>query len=386
MPTPTIRSPRPFASTLRALTVLALLGAGAGLTACSSGSSSPRGGTRTAEPQKVDFDAWAGVGYRWEWTSSPPLTARGQIQFAEAFEDLIVVQDSGAMVSVLESATGRIRWNKQVAETNTRFLGLARRDAAVVVTNETELFEFDLTNGNTLDRTPVNGIATTRPVFFGPLAVLGTAEGRLVAIDTRYDIRAWEYQLDGQIETDPLVVDETRVAGVSTLGDLRILEVGSSSARGLASMRISGDSSELMVTDGFYLFVASQDQSVYGYDTDDGTRLWRLRSSAPVTVQPVLIDGVVYTTTADTGMVAIDGVTGETRWTNRDFGGWVVTTSRGDLMVWTGRDLIRVDAARGDIISRATLPGMSGLRADKPEDGNIYAIAADGSVAKFSPR
>jgi hypothetical protein len=64
----------------------------------------------------------------------------------------------------------------------------------------------------------------------------------------------------------------------------------------------------------------------------------------------------------------------------------VVTTSRGDLMVWTGRDLLRVDAARGDIISRATLPGMSGLRADKPQDGNIYAISADGSVAKFSPR
>lgn len=381
---PTLPSARPFASTLRALTVLALLGAAAGLTACSSGSPAPRGGTRMAEPQKVDFEAWAGVGYRWEWTSSPPLTARGQIQFAEAYEDLMVVQDTGAMVSVLESATGRIRWNKQVAETNTRFHGLTRRNNAVVVTNETELFEFDLTSGNTLDRTPVNGIATTRPVFYGPLAVIGTAEGRLVAIDTRYDIRAWEYQFDGQIETDPLFVDDNRVAGVSTLGDLRILEV--STARGLASMRISGDAGDLMVSDGYYLFLASLDQSVYGYDADDGTRLWRLRSSAPVTVQPVLLDGVLYTTTADTGMVAIEGVTGETVWTNRDFGGWVVTTSRGDLMIWTGRELLRVDAARGDVISRATLPGMSGLRADKPEDGNIYAISADGSVAKFSPR
>lgn len=384
MPTLPTLPTRPRA--MRALSVLALLAAAVGLPACSSGSPAPRGGTRLAEPQKVDFDAWAGVGYRWEWTSSPPLTADGQIQFAEAFEDLMVVQDTGAMVSVLEAATGRIRWNKQVAETNTRFHGLTRREGAVVVTNETELFEFDLTTGNTLDRTPVNGIATTRPVFFGPLAVIGTAEGRLVAIDTRYDIRAWEYQLDGQVETDPLVVDENRVAGISTLGDLRILEVGESTARGLASMRVSGDAGDLMVTDGYYLFLASLDQSVYGYDTDDGTRLWRLRSSAPVTVQPVLLDGVVYTTTADTGMVAIDGVTGETLWTNRDFGGWVVTTSRGDLMIWTGRELLRVDAARGDVISRASLPGLSGLRADKPVDGNIYAISADGSVAKFSPR
>lgn len=369
---------------MRALSVLALFGAAACLPACSSGSPAPRGGVRLAEPQQVDFDAWAGVGYRWEWTSSPPLTARGQIQFAEAYEDLLAVQDTGAMVSVLESATGRVRWNKQVAETNTRFLGLTRRDNAVAVTNETELYELDLKTGNTLDRTPIHGIATTRPVFYGPLAVLGTSEGRLVAIDTRYDIRAWEYQLDGQIETDPLFVDDDRIAGISTRGDLRILEV--STARGLANMRISGDAGDLMVTDGYSLFIASLDQSVYGYDTEDGTRLWRLRSSAPVTVQPVLLDGVLYTATADTSMVAIDGISGTTLWNNRDFGGWVVTTNRGDLMVWTGHELLRVDAHRGDIISRATLPGMSGLRADKPENGNIYAISADGSVAKFSPR
>ncbi len=369
---------------MRALSVLALFGAAACLPACSSGSPAPRGGVRLAEPQQVDFDAWAGVGYRWEWTSSPPLTARGQIQFAEAYEDLLAVQDTGAMVSVLESATGRVRWNKQVAETNTRFLGLTRRDNAVAVTNETELYELDLKTGNTLDRTPIHGIATTRPVFYGPLAVLGTSEGRLVAIDTRYDIRAWEYQLDGQIETDPLFVDDDRIAGISTRGDLRILEV--STARGLANMRISGDAGDLMVTDGYSLFIASLDQSVYGYDTEDGTRLWRLRSSAPVTVQPVLLDGVLYTATADTSMVAIDGISGTTLWNNRDFGGWVVTTNRGDLMVWTGHELLRVDTHRGDIISRATLPGMSGLRADKPENGNIYAISADGSVAKFSPR
>lgn len=375
---------RPTAPAMRALSVLALFGAVAMLPACSSGSPPPRGGTRLPEPKQIDFDAWASVGYRWEWTSSPPLTARGQVQFVDAFPDLLVVQDTGAMVSVLEAATGRVRWSKQVAETNTRFLGNTRRGTSVVVTNETELFEFDLQSGNTLDRTPVRGIATTRPVFFGPLAVLGTGEGRLVAIDVRYDIRAWEYQLDGLIETVPLRVDDEHVAGVSTRGEVRVIHVGDQ--RSQSAMRISGDSGEEMVTDGDYLYIASLDQSVYGYDVVDGHRLWRLRSSRPVTVQPTLLDGTLYATTADHGLTAIEGVTGEILWSNRAIGGWVLTTNGGDLMVWTGLELLRVDAARGDVISRTSLPGLSGLRADAPEQGNIYAIGANGSIAKFSPR
>lgn len=368
----------------RALPVLALLAAAAILPACSSsGAPAPRG-ARLAEPQQIDYQAWSAMGYRWDWNASPSLSVGGSVQFVEAFEDVIVVQDSRAMVSAIEAATGRVRWSKQVAETNTRFFGLTRRDDSVIVTNETELFEIELRTGNTLDRTQIHGIATTRPVFFGPLAVMGTAKGRLVAIDVRHDLRVWEYQFDGLIESDPIRLDDERLAGISTRGEIRVLEAAT--ARGLADMRISGDSAESMVSDGFALIVGSLDQSLYGFDTDDGHRLWRLRSSAPVTVQPVLIGGTVYATTADHGLLAMDSLSGEILWNNDRLGGWVVTTNDGDLMVWTGHELLRVDAERGDLINRLPLPGMAGLRADSPEDGNIYAIAAGGSIARFSPR
>lgn len=370
---------------LAALRVLAIAGTAALLGACSSTPSAP---ARTEPAPRasfaVDHDAWRSLGYRWEWTSRPPRLPGGVIEFVDAYEDLLVVQDSRAMVSVIEAPTGRIRWNKQVAETNTRFLGNARRNGSVVVTNETELFEFDLRTGNTLDRTPIQGIATTKPVFYGRLAVLGTAAGRLIALDTDNNIRVWEYQFDGQVESPPLRLDDERVAAISTRGQVRSLFIDG--PRTQSSGRISGDSAEMMVSDGEFLFIGSLDQSVYGYDLNDGHRLWRLRSSRPVTVQPVLHNQVLYVTTADTGLAAIDAITGETLWSNQRLGGWVVATNDDTLIVWTGADLLSVDPARGDLISRTRLPDVAGIRADRLENGNLFAIARDGSIAKFSPR
>lgn len=374
------------ATVLPALTALGLLAAAGVLTACGSGGSTrPAAADTGPVPEfSVDHAAWNDLGYRWEWTTRPPTTRNGVIAFADAFEDLVIIQDTGAMVSVIEAPTGRVRWNKQAARTNTRFLGNVRRDSSVVVTNETQLFEFDLRTGNTVDLTQVNGIATTRPAFFGDTAVLATAEGRLVALDTRQDLRVWEYQLDGLIETPPLKIDDTRVAGISTRGEIRVLDAGR--ARTISSGRISGDSGDWMVSDGEFLFIGSLDQSVYGYDLADGTRLWRLRSSAPVTIQPTLIGDTLYVTTADTGLTAINPVTGEIRWSNTDLGGWVLTTQEDDLMVWTGGELLRVDAERGDLISRARFDTLSGLRTDSQDGGDIYAISKDGAVARFSPR
>lgn len=368
---------------LCALTLLALCG----LTGCafdSSGGSTVSEAATLAGPYEVNHEAWGGVGYRWEWTSQPPLTRNGRIAFADAYEDLLIVQDTGAMLSVIEAPTGKIRWNTQVGNTATRFLGNVRRDGSVIVTNETELFEFDLKSGNTLDRTPINTIATTKPVLYGDTAVLGVTPGRALAFDLKNNIMLWDYRFDGQIEVPPLKVDDNRVTVISSRGDIRTLAVDA--ARTISSGRISGDAGDTLVTDGYFQYIASVDQSVYAYEIETGERMWRIRDSAPVLVQPVLLGETLYVTTKDTGLTAILGETGEVLWSNPAIGGWVVTTNDSDLMVWNGRDLIRVDAERGDVIAKTSLENLSGLRADAPEDGNIYAITLNGAVAKFSAR
>lgn len=380
MPTRPTRLPI-FAATLTAGLAMPLMGLGC---ASSIDTAPPSGVAKPAEGYTVDHDEWSNVGYRWAWTSRPPLIQGETIEIADAYDDVIVVQDSGSMVSVIDRDTGRIRWNKQVLRTNTRFTGNTRRDDSIVVANETEFFEFDLRTGNTIDRTALNTIATTRPALFENLAIFGTASGRLIALDTKNDVRAWEYQFDGLIETAPVKINDYTVAAVSTTGELRILDI--ESARTLGSGRISGDSAGDLVTDGYFVYIGSLDQSLYAYDTLDGARMWRKRSSRPVTIQPVLIEGVLYATTADDGLQAIRGETGNILWTNPEIQGWVVTSADGDLMVWTGREILRVDAERGDVIARTALEAVSGVRSNSPIDGDIFVISAQGAVAKFSLR
>lgn len=369
----------------QALTMLACACVAGVSPACSTGTSRPpEAPVRLAPEFTVNHDAWREVGYRWDWTSRPPLRLGGQIAFADAFEDIVIVQGADEMISVIEAPTGKIRWHRPVGDTATRFLGNVRRNGSIIVTNETELFEFDLDTGNTLDRIPLKTIATTRPILFGDIAVLGTSAGRLIALDMVEEIRRWEYQFDGEIRTPPLRIDDNTLSVVSTRGELRTLEADT--ANTVSSARISGDAGDSMVTDGEYIYLASLDQSVYAFDIHTGERAWRIRDSAPVTVQPVLIGGVLFVTTRDTGLTAITAKTGEILWSNPDIGGWVVTTNDSDLMVWNGRALLRVDAQRGDVIAVSEFDNLAGLRADSSEQGTIYAITRDGAVARFSAR
>lgn len=382
----------------RLLTALAA-GTLAGLPACTStqtSDSSPAAGQPSGQTQaavggvvlaptyEVDHDAWRELGFRWEWNARPPMVAGAQMEFADAYDDVIVVQDTGSLVSVIEASTGKIRWFKQVRETVTRFVGNTRDGDSLFVANETELFELAIQTGNTLDRTDLNTIATTRPVMYGDLAVFGNASGRLLAMDTKNDVRIWEYQFDGLLESPPVMVNETTVAAISTKGDIRSLDIDS--ARTTASARISGNAGGDMVTDGELLLIGSLDQSVYAFDLIDGIRLWRHRSAGQVTVQPTLIDETLYATTNDSGLIAFDVFTGEQLWNNPGIGGWVVTTDDGDLIVWTGREMARVDADRGDVIAKVELDGVSGVRSNSPINGEIFVISARGTVAKFAAR
>jgi hypothetical protein len=78
--------------------------------------------------------------------------------------------------------------------------------------------------------------------------------------------------------------------------------------------------------------------------------------------------------------------TGNVVWTTKGFMGSVVGTNKGRLVAWDGREAALIDAARGDIIDRAKLPGVSFLRTDKFDDGALLVVSKSGVVAKFQPK
>jgi len=356
---------------------------------CSSSSSSTAPKTDAADAEivapewEISHAGWSELGYEWQWTGFPPLQPGAVLDHATAYDDILVFQGSASTLSVLETNTGKVRWSRQVDRPATLFQESVRRGETLYTASDTDLWEFNLHNGNTIDRDALGTLVNTSPLLIDNLAIFGTLSGELFAFEMKNDFKLWSYRFDGPINIPAIQIDDQYIAALSENGELRSLQT--INAHTGMSTKIAGGTDANLVTDGVGIYIASNDQSVYAFDAADGFRFWRVRSSAPVTVQHTLHEGVVYATTNDTGLAAIDSATGEMIWNNESIGGWVMTVSQGnELIVWSGYELIAVDKERGDVLSRLPIDGIAGIRTNSIDDGDLYIVTLEGSVAKFS--
>jgi len=341
------------------------------------------GTTIADEEWTINHADWATLGYEWRWTGFPPMQRGAILANATAYEDVLVFMGSAATLSVLETSTGKVRWSRQVDRPTTLFQESVREGDTLFTASDTDLWEINLRNGNTIDRDALGTLVNTSPLIVDNLAIFGTLSGELFAWEMVNDFKLWSYKFDGPIHVPAIQIDENYIAALSEKGNLRTLQT--INAHSGMTARIAGGSDATLLTDGIGIYIASKDQSLYAYDIEDGFRFWRKRSSAPITIQHTLYEGVIYATTDDEGLVAIDSATGETIWNNNEIGGWTMTVLDGkELIVWSGYELLAVDKDRGDIITRMPLTGIAGIRTDSITDGDIYVITLEGSVAKFS--
>jgi outer membrane protein assembly factor BamB len=373
----------------RTTRTLALSIALASLAGCSS-TQSTEGADQPATTNEraswaIDHDGWGELGYQWEWTGYPPLARNAVINHATAYDDVLTFLGSGSTLSVLEANTGKVRWSRQIDRPTTRFVDPVRRDGILYTASDTDLWEIDLKNGNTLDRDSLGTLANTPPLLIGNLAIFGTLSGELFAFQMENDFKLWSYKLDGPINQPAIDLGDGMIGAISEKGEIRTLDA--TNAHTGMTTRIAGGSDTTLLTDYFGIYVASLDQSLYAFDIADGFRFWRVRSSAPITVQHTLHEGVIYASTRDQGLMAIDASSGDVMWSNPQISGWVTTiVDDAELMVFSGFEMLAIDKERGDIIARTPLNGISGVRTDSQVDGNIYVITLDGGVAKFGRR
>ena len=367
-----------------ALSVICL-GAVCALAGCETTPSGDTPRARTPEARPIDHAGWEDLGYRWEWTGYPLMGPGANITEAAVLGDMIMTVASDTTLTALETSTGRVRWARALdRDTTTRIFEPALHDGRLIITSDTEFSEIDTDSGNTIDRDEVGAIINTPPVMVEDIAYMGTTRDELIAFRIGRDFVRWRYRFDGPIQSPALPIDEDRIAMISGAGDLRVLDTRYGETRMSAS--IAGGSVTHMLHDGDTIYIASTDQSLYAFDLEEGIRLWRRRTSAPLTTQPILLDGILYATTQESGLTAIDADTGESRWENPEIGGWVVTVNDDELIAWNGRDLLLVDTDRGELIRTLTLEGISGVRAGTKQNADIFTIDARGIVSKFSPR
>jgi outer membrane protein assembly factor BamB len=370
------------------LMVFALAAGGCASTPTDSGASpGPSAGSPASDSAfPVVHEDWANLGYRLDWVGFPFIGAgpRPQTIAALALDDMLLIQERGSAVTLLEARTGAVRWTTDLAGPLTKFVGMAQDGidpTRILVFSESEAFTLSAATGALLGRDRFERVANTRPVVLGNVLYFGTSTGEIVAHMQGRPGKFWGFMGVGAIDANPVMVGGA-IATVSQSGDITFL-----TPRGdlLGRARIFSGLATNPVTDGERLFVAGLDQSLWAFDTQ-GTMLWRFRTPQPLRVQPAVAGGKVFCEIPGSGLTALDATTGEIAFVNANVKGTVIASRQGKLLVWDGRDAVLIDADKGDEIERVSLPGVVRLEVTSFVDPVIYAVSDKGVVARFIPR
>lgn len=355
------------------------------LAACASGS----GGARSSpSPEQrlasIDIDdaAYAKLGYRRDWSGFPNVAAGGYIKLIEVTSELVFVQDSHSTVSALDVSNGSAVWATQLGGPLTRFVGLNRVNEGLLASSDAEAFLINQKNGSYISRHGFEKVVNTRPVVVGDLAFYGTSVGELLCHRISTGLKYRGVAMPGSIDQPPVLIGNT-VGAVTQAGD--VLFVAADSGTLISRTKIFGGMATRPISDGGMMYIASLDQSVYAF-TPSATLAWRYKTSSPLRAQPAVHNGTIYVAIPGEGMTALDAATGAVKWKTPALGGEVIGVRKGDLMVWDGEFMYRVDAAHGEIVSKFKMPAVRSYALEKFEDGTLYAVSHSGVVTRFVTR
>ncbi len=332
-------------------------------------------------------EAFDKLGYRWDWSGFPTPASGERIVFLEAWPDAVATQDSASKVTIIEPASGRVRWSGEVASRFTRFVGLSRdregKTDRMISSSESEAFVLDMQTGNLVSRERFENVVNTPPLLLGPIGVYGTPNGELLAHRYSNSTRAWAYQASGPVEFPPILAGHI-IAGITQAGIISMIDAYSGSLA--ARARIYGGAAGTLATDGALIFVASLDQSIYAFDAITAQKVWQHRTSQPLSWSPVCIGARLYCHTADLGLTCFDAGTGRVIWNNENVRGSVIGTRKNDLLVWNGTEMVLLEPDQGATVARAALPNIRKVTFDRFDDGNLYITNRAGVVGRFVPK
>lgn len=380
-----------FTCSTRLLTASALVLA-AGLAGCSSGSSArPTSAEARANATPVALDDYAKLGYRLEWRGFPTMLPGEHVTRVETLGDAVVAQESAGVVTVLEARTGATRWTDQPAGRLTKFVGILRSDAVLLVSSESEVFFYDMATGTLKNKQRLAQVVNTKPVRVGDMLVYGCANGQILGHLTLNGFRAWGSGLVGSIEVDPVLTGNGNVAVCSTTGELAIVDPQSGLSQGRAKM-FSGPGAPIGLSDTA-LYFASEDHSLYAIGSESATSIWRKRTDAPLRTKPVFWAGKVYCDMGEGevaggggGLTCYEAVSGKMAWSNPNLHGEVIGLRNKRLVVWDGTSVSTIQPEDGEVVESVKMPGVTILKTDKFDNGSLYAATSTGLLIRLTPK
>jgi outer membrane protein assembly factor BamB len=378
----------------RGLALAAVLGSmafAASVGGCTSSGPTAPSPSEISKATPVALDEYARLGYRLEWRGFPTMLPGEHITRLEPLGDVVVAQESAGVLTALDARSGNTRWSDQPSGKLTKYVGILRTDSQLLVSSESEVYFYDVATGTLKNRQHLAQVVNTKPVRVGDMLVYGCTNGQILGHLLLNGFRAWGSGLTGSIEVDPVLTSNGNVAVCSTTGELAIVDPQSGSSQGRAKM-FSGPDAPIGVSETA-LYFASSDHSLYAFSSEAAAPIWRKRTDAPLRRKPVFYNGKVYCDMGQgevagggKGMTCYDAVSGKLVWSNPAVTGEVIALRNKRLIVWDGTSAMALQFDDGVLAESVKLAGVTILKPDAFENGNLYAVTPTGLVAKLAPK
>lgn len=247
------------------------------------------------------FDAWNGT-RNWTFrTGSPlgsaPVVADGIVYFGA---------NDGYLFAV--SPNGSERW-RCISNLNDRIRSSPAISGPLVFvgTHGGSLFAFDLNSGIPQWEYVCRGAITVSPVVEAGRVFVGCRAGWFYGVDAYSGSLVWEFQAPEAIDGSPAIAGRYVYFGCRD-GKLYCLDSADGRLRWTFSVESSGAPSPLgpiALVDGI-LYFGSWRGRFFALDAEDGAQRWWFQASAPVRSSAIVANGLVYITTEDGYIYALE--------------------------------------------------------------------------------
>jgi outer membrane protein assembly factor BamB len=322
------------------------------------------------------------MGYATRWVRSLSLEDGQKIHAVEPLGDLLVcVERPENVVTALDLSNGGLVW-KLVVGDRLEELGAPTGDETnIYVSSSRRVFVINRARGEVTDIQDLEYLVSTSPLLIGKVLVFGTGRGIVLGHDVEAGYKIAAYGLPDSIEAPPVRIDD-KVFVTDTAGNYVMLRTSDGELRWSGSTY--GPVSTKPAADRAFIILASEDQSLYSLTATTGRQRWLpYRSEVALTESPTVIDGVIYIEEPGLGLSAIDGNNGQLLWRTQRVS-QPVTLHQGELLAYTGRELLLLDPETGD--TRLEQPTRRMQDVVQGPAGSLILVSPGGDLIRIDPQ
>jgi outer membrane protein assembly factor BamB len=265
----------------------------------------------------------------WRFSTADRLTEVEPQEFAGAavYADTVFIGSASGWFFALRSATGAVRWRKQLGPVASTPIGAG--GALIVGTADGALVALDSQTGSEKWRYQSRGPIEQPPVSTGDLIVFSNEADQVVAVDAITGKFKWQYKAETPEEYTlrghaGVMIDNDLIYTGFSNGTLAALRKDTGSVAWSTSLKADADRfmdvDATPVVVGDQVYASSSSGGVYSLDKATGLIRWRVpfwdagQPSSTGNVGGIATDGkTLYVSVADLGTYAID-LAGNVQW------------------------------------------------------------------------